>query len=429
MRWGDVGASDRLLDSDAHHAALAAESARLLDFFGSAEGVARFAWRRADASTDLSRPLELYSVARLVHCFGVAHLRGHPRAGEWAEDGTRLLLDGFGDSESRGFAHSIGADGTTMAEERTTYGHAFALLAGVTGQQAGIAGSDAVVHRASEVIDEMLWCDDLGVAIDAVDRNGRVLESYRGQNANMHLTEAFLAAYEFDGEQVWLRRAQCIARRLVLQTARDHDARIPEHYSADWAVDADYGRSTPLDKFRPFGTMPGHAVEWARLLLNIGAYGDDAVFLECAKDLFAGAIRDGRINGVAGLAYTVDFDGRTVSDARMHWVVAEALSASAWLSRTTGDAVYADRYAEFWDDIGLHFSDVQGGSWWHELDAHNVPAATTWDGKPDLYHAYQAMFTARLTRPCGVAAAARHGSIRPLATTDLNTHTTTTTER
>jgi len=208
MRWGDAGGSGALLDSKAHHADLAAESARLLSFFDEPDGVARFAWRRTDGTTEPSRPLALYSVARLVHCFGVAHLLGHPRAGEWAEEGTRLLLDGFVDPDSIGFAEAIDVAGQTIFNERTTYGHAFALLAGVTGCQAGVAGAEDVLRRAAEAIDTGLWRADAGAAVDAVDRNGRVLEPYRGQNANMHLAEAFLAAYEYDGEREWLDRAR-----------------------------------------------------------------------------------------------------------------------------------------------------------------------------------------------------------------------------
>ena len=425
MRWGAAGG---LLDSDVHHAELAAETTRVLDFFEGPDGTERFAWRKVDGTVDASRPLALYGVARLVHCFGIAHMLGHARAGGWAEEGLRLLLDGFAAPGSLGFAEAISIDGAKVAEQRTTYGHAFALLAGTTARQAGIAGSDQVVRRATEAIDTWLWQDDAGAAVDAVDRNGRVLEAYWGQNANMHLAEAFLAAYEEDGDREWLRRAERIAERLVLRTAADHDARIPEHYTPEWVVDPDYGRDTPLDQFRPFGTMPGHAVEWTRLLLNIAAHTDgDTQLLVRAKDLFAGALWDGRTDGTAGLAYTVDYDGHIVSDARMHWVAAEALSAAAWLARSTGESTYADCYDEFWNEITTHFVDLQGGSWWHELDVHNAPATTTWDGKPDLYHALQATLTARLTRARGVAAAAGDGAIR--SNSAMNTNININTER
>ncbi|MGO2521462.1 MAG: AGE family epimerase/isomerase [Microbacterium sp.] len=413
MKWGPAGGADALLDSDPHHAELAKESARLVDFFDGPAGSARFAWRRNDGTVDTSRPLAMYNVARLVHCFGTAHMLGHPRAGEWAEDGIRLLLNRFADPDAVGFADSIDTVGGVIADTRTTYAHAFALLAGSTGVQAGIADADRVLQRVKTAIDTLLWREEFGVAVDAVAPSGHVLEAYRGQNANMHLTEAFLAVYELDGEAEWLRRAQRIAQRLVLRTTGSYDGRIPEHYTAQWQVDADYGRDHPLDQFRPFGTMPGHAMEWARLLLNIAAHtADDGEISHCATQLFAGAIRDGREEGIAGLAYTVDFAGRVVGDARTHWVAAESLGASAWLARTTGAAEYASHYAEFWNDITTHFVDPQGGSWWHELDTRNAPVATVWDGKPDLYHAYQATLGARLTRPCGIAVAARYGAIR-----------------
>lgn len=427
MRWA-TQESTALMDAEAHRADLEAESARLLRFFESPEGADRFAWRATDGSIDASRPLALYNVARLVHCFGIAHLLGHPLAGQWAEDGIRILMDRFTDPDAPGFVDAVTFAGGTVRPHRTTYGHAFVLLAGATGVQAGIPGADGILRRATTAIDALLWREDAGAAVDAVTHDGRVLEPYRGQNANMHLTEAYLAAYELDGDCAWLERAQRLARRLVIETVSQHDGRIPEHYASDWSVDALYGRDTPFDPFRPFGTMPGHAVEWARLVLNIAAHtGDEEQMLLCAKTLYDGAIRDGRREGVAGLAYTVDSDGRVVNDARMHWVAAEALGAAVWLARATGEQGYAREYADHWADITTRFVDSRGGSWWHELDPDNAPASTTWDGKPDLYHAYQATYAARLARPCGLALAARDGAI--LLSTAAKTSPTTRTER
>ncbi|MDQ2781543.1 MAG: AGE family epimerase/isomerase, partial [Actinomycetota bacterium] len=36
------------------------------------------------------------------------------------------------------------------------------------------------------------------------------------------------------------------------------------------------------------------------------------------------------------------------------------------------------------------------GSWHHELDEQNHPSSNVWEGKPDVYHAYQAMLLPRL---------------------------------
>ena len=43
-----------------------------------------------------------------------------------------------------------------------------------------------------------------------------------------------------------------------------------------------------------------------------------------------------------------------------------------------------------------HVVDLEAGSWHHELDPANRPAASVWPGKPDLYHAVQATLLPRL---------------------------------
>jgi mannose/cellobiose epimerase-like protein (N-acyl-D-glucosamine 2-epimerase family) len=47
--------------------------------------------------------------------------------------------------------------------------------------------------------------------------------------------------------------------------------------------------------------------------------------------------------------------------------------------------------------------DRKLGSWHHELDRHNRPAATVWKGKPDAYHAVQATLLPRI--PVGISVA------------------------
>ena len=43
-----------------------------------------------------------------------------------------------------------------------------------------------------------------------------------------------------------------------------------------------------------------------------------------------------------------------------------------------------------------YFVDETRGSWRHELDPRNRPSSHVWEGKPDVYHAYQAMLLPRL---------------------------------
>jgi mannose/cellobiose epimerase-like protein (N-acyl-D-glucosamine 2-epimerase family) len=56
--------------------------------------------------------------------------------------------------------------------------------------------------------------------------------------------------------------------------------------------------------------------------------------------------------------------------------------------------------------------DTRGGSWWHELTPDLNPAASTWSGKPDLYHAYQAVLLPSLPlSPTAATALARTGPV------------------
>ena len=72
--------------------------------------------------------------------------------------------------------------------------------------------------------------------------------------------------------------------------------------------------------------------------------------------------------------------------------------------RELADPAYGDWYAAWWAHAERHFIDRETGSWRHELDATNQPAATVWAGKPDVYHAYQAALLPSLP-PAGEQAA------------------------
>ena len=80
----------------------------------------------------------------------------------------------------------------------------------------------------------------------------------------------------------------------------------------------------------------------------------------------------------------------------MHWVVAEAIGAAAALHAATGDTSYDDWGETWWRHVADCFRDPERGSWWHELSPANRPSSMTWEGKPDIYHAFQATLFPRL---------------------------------
>ena len=52
---------------------------------------------------------------------------------------------------------------------------------------------------------------------------------------------------------------------------------------------------------------------------------------------------------------------------------------------------YAKDYAEFMKYLDEKVYDHVNGSWFHQLDRDNNVIGPVWPGKPDIYHALQAM--------------------------------------
>jgi mannose/cellobiose epimerase-like protein (N-acyl-D-glucosamine 2-epimerase family) len=178
----------------------------------------------------------------------------------------------------------------------------------------------------------------------------------------------------------------------MVGVAEQHDWRLVEHFDATWTPLPSYNEDKPRDPFRPFGATPGHAFEWARLLTEVNAAGaaPDASLLDSAVALFHRAVAD-TDGGAAGFCYTTDWSGRPVVTERFHWVACEAILAADALRRAVpDDPRYGDRYDAWWRFADAHFVDREGGSWRHELSAELAPSTTTWRGKPDVYHAFNA---------------------------------------
>lgn len=399
-----------------HRRWLRAEQDRLVAFHRRHALEAAIGFDPLDAAgrPEAAAPRELYATARLVHCFALEHLLGRPGAAVVARHGLAALAGALHDDEHGGWFSAVSPDGTPADTTKATYAHAFVLLAGASATQAGLPGGPALLEEAAEVIDRHLWREDEGAAIDSLRRDWQPLEpDYRGQNANMHLTEAYTAAAEATGERIYRERAERITRLIIDQKARAWQWRVPEHYDAAWTVLPHYNEDKPGDKFRPFGVTVGHWFEWARLVLALAALpGSEMPWaLEAAGGLFRRGVADGWDEVRGGLVYSTDFDGRPINTDRMHWVAAEAIGAAHYLAAATGEAGYELWYRRFWDEVEEHLLDREGGSWWHQLAADGSPKTDTWPGKPDLYHAWQATLYARASTTVGLAAAARTGQI------------------
>ncbi len=86
--------------------------------------------------------------------------------------------------------------------------------------------------------------------------------------------------------------------------------------------------------------------------------------------------------------------------------------AAAAMHAVTGQDSYAAWYRTWWEHIESVFVDQDLGSWHHELGPDNLPGPSTWGGKPDVYHAFQATLAPRLPLAPTFATALRAGLLR-----------------
>lgn len=408
----------------------------LMNFAAKSRVETGFGYLLSDGTIDAERPVELWITCRMTHVFSLAHLLGIDGARELAAHGVHSLERGFEDPRYGGWFsaidHGFGTDGRGIPVDdgKAAYAHAFVILAASSASIAGIEGARELLDRALANQEEYWWESDAGKVRESFNRAFSQTEDYRGVNANMHTTEAYLAAFDATDDSTWLERAVGILTWVIDTQARSMGWRVPEHFDAKWNVLPDYNIDKPKDPFRPYGFTPGHAFEWARLAIHAGAQlhriGRDIPgwIQPAARALVSQAVADGwHGDGADGFVYTVDGNGQPVARERMHWVLCEALGAAATLARMSAgkDGYEADSDdafgAELERSMGKWWAYAKDkfieypGQWFHELDEDNQPSTVTWPGKPDAYHIAQMHLLPDLPLAPTFARAVREGDV------------------
>ena len=198
-----------------------------------------------------------------------------------------------------------------------------------------------------------------------------------------------MAAFEATGDKAYLEMAESIASLVIEKLAAASDWRVAEHFDQNWKLDRDYSNG---DVFRPYGTTPGHSLEWTRLLLQLWELGGRrlAWLPDAAKALFERATADGWNAEEGGFHYTLDWSGKPRMRNRLWWPAAEGIGAAAFLNAIDGDRKYEDWYRRIWDFVATQLIDRDKGGWRTEPVAPDAAAPGLFEGKPDLYHALQA---------------------------------------
>ena len=330
---------------------------------------------------------QLHETTRMVHCSAIGHLMGVPGADRNVDHGMRFLWERHRDPKHGGYFWGVDDAKATNATKQA-YGHAFVILAASSAKTVGHPDADRLLQDVMQILQSRFWDKAAGATTEEYAADWQPLGTYRGQNSNMHLTEALMAAFEATGDRQYLGMAESIAGLIINRHAREQGWRVAEHFDAAWKVDRDYA-GDPM--FRPRGTTPGHALEWSRLLVQLWALGGctHAWMLEAAKSLFLKTVEIGWDKPVGGFYYTLAWDDRPDRPDRYWWPLAEGIGAAAVLGKVDADPAFETWYRRIWSFVSNHVIDPRGG-WIPELGPDLRQVNRVFTGKPDIYHALQA---------------------------------------
>lgn len=336
-------------------------------------------------------PKHAFQSARMTYSYVLGAIDGHFGAADIVEHGLCHLRRQLHDNTNGGW---FPASPPPFAPRKTAYDHAFVILAAASALCAGFASADLLDEALG--LAEAVMIDGNGLCGDEWTGDWSAVGTYRGANANMHMMEAFLAAFAATADRVWLDRSLRIGDEF-LGFAERFEWRMPEHFDVDWQPDLSYNREATEDVFKPFGSTPGHALQWARLMTqaSIAASRPVNAWLPKVHHLYERALADGWHSHEGGILYTVDWDGSPMSSLILHWPVAEGIAASAVLESATGDATYGEWYRRLWSFTMARIVEPERG-WIHEQSLAGHPSRRILAGRPDLYHALQATMAARI---------------------------------
>ena len=319
----------------------------------------------------------LVTQARFVFTFAVAY--EHLKEEEYlaaVRHGIAYLSTGALRNKANGAYHWVVKDGEPTSSKIFTYALAQTLLAYAAGVRVGVDEAKPFLDETWALLEEHMWSSEHGLYAEEADAEW-VVDPYRSESGNLHITEALIAAYEATKDAKYLDRAVLVADNICNRQAGQTQGLVWEHFNEDWSADLSFSNdSEALTIFRPWGFQPGHQVEWARFLLTLNRYAPNIWMVSKARYLCDLAWKHAWDPEHGGLAYSFDPSGEVCNWDKIFWVQCESIGTAAMLALATGDAKYWQRYDELWQHSWQHFVDHKHGSWRRRLNRTHEPYFT-----------------------------------------------------
>lgn len=343
------------------------------------------------------RTRHLVSSCRFVFNYAQAYLKfGQEKDLERVLSGIRFLRDKHFNKVTKGYYWLIDVEPQhtrVLDDTNHCYGLAFVILAYSWALKAGLLEVKEYLHETWQLMESKFWDNNAGLYSDEYNGDFSRLSGYRGQNANMHSCEAFIAAYDATNDSRFLSRAILLADNMVNRQAQKSKGYIWEHYNLNWEPDWSYNKTDPKNLFRPWGFQPGHHTEWAKLLLTIHRHTELPWLVARAKELFDKSVAISWDNQCGGLCYGFSPDLKICDDDKYFWVQAESFACAARLAVETKEEKYWVWYDRIWQYAWQNMIDHDYGAWYRILTKENnkIDAKKSPVGKTD-YHTMGACY-------------------------------------
>ncbi len=379
----------RFRSRDFLHAHLAA----LMDFYHPRcidQAGGYFQFFREDGSVPDPGQKHLVSSARMIINYALAHREfAKPEYLDAIRHGLKFLRTAHRNPATGGYRWIL-RDGEVVDATNHCYGLAFVMLAYARAVEAGVDEARPWLAETWDVLEQRFWEPQHGLYADEATADWQ-LSSYRGQNPNMHLCEAFLAAFEASADPRYIERAAALAEVMVNRQAAQCGGQVWEHYGADWQIDWNYNKGDRTNIFRPWGLQPGHQLEWAKLLLLLDRHSPQGWRLQRAVELFDISIKLAWDTQHGGLIYGYDPEGAPYDRDKYSWVQIEGMATAALLGQRLSSAPHWEWYERIADYSWKFFVDPRQACW-HRIrkpDNRSYNEEACFSGLTD-YHTFSA---------------------------------------
>ena len=362
---------------------------------------------RDDGSVFDRMTKHLVGTCRFIYCFSIASMVLRDDAYRQAAAHGLAFLRQHHRQADGGYAWVL--SGREVVDgARHCYGHAFVLLAAAAARKAGLEGANRMLDEVWNLLETRFWEPGAMLYVDEIAAGDwSAIDGYRGQNANMHMCEAMLAAYEATGAARYLDRAELLARRICVDLAGQATGLVWEHYRTDWTHDWEYNKNDPKHLFRPYGYLPGHFAEWSKLLLILNRHRPAAWLAPKAEFLFNAAMDAAWSPETGAIHYAFGPDGAILDTDQYYWVYSESFAAAALLALETSNGEYWRWYDRIWSHADRYFVDHEYGGWYRVLDRTGTrysdekspPAKTDYHPLGACYEVLEGLRTSRAAAP------------------------------